>query len=231
MATTAITTAGKYRMFKTGWKNYANKIKLYTDLGTLVDTQTVTFAYNSTNKTIEPTANVVFDVSSGTSNVSYVELIYNDTLTDTVLYTKELPALYDFPTAGTLTIDNWAIGITSSDVTDEGKSVLLQSGWESLIDEARLLTGTIETVDTKTVSFSANAGTGALNANATIVFDVPAGTSNISKIVIGDWRDDPDGAGPIVAVFYSFYTKSFSTTYSFTNAGTLSVSGFTISLF
>jgi hypothetical protein len=221
MATTAITTAGKYRMFKTGWKNYANKIKLYTDLGTLVDTQTVTFSYNSTNKTIEPTADVVFDVSSGTNDVSYVELIYDDTSTDTVLYTKELPALYDFPTAGTLTIDNWAIGITSSDVTDTGKSNLLQNGWESKLIEADLLTSSDVVVDTNVVSFTANAGTGALNASATIVFDVSAGTSNVAKIQVGD---NP-------SLFIAYYTKSFSTTYSFTNAGTLSVSGFTISLF
>lgn len=222
MATTAITTAGKYRMFKTGWKNYANKIKLYTDLGTLVDTQTVTFSYNSTNKTIEPTADVVFDVSSGTNDVSYVELIYDDTSTDTVLYTKELPALYDFPTAGTLTIDNWAIGITSSDVTDNGKSALLQLGWENRINRAILYTTTNTQVDVNTVSFTANAGTGALNASATIVFDVSAGTSNVSKVTLGYTPE---------TIISEYYTKAFSTTYSFTNAGTLSVSGFTISLF
>lgn len=226
---TAITTAGKYRMFKTGWKDYANKIKLYTDLGTLVDTQNVTFAYNDTNDTIEPTTDIVFDVASSTNDVSYVELIYDDTSSDTILYTKDLPALYDFPTAGTLTIDNWSIGISSSDVTSYGKEELLSSGWEGIVNQADLLTTTNSVVDSNSVSFTANAGTGALNASATIVFDVSSGTSNVAKIRIGNFKPSP--GAPLPDVFLDYYTKTFSSTYNFTNAGTLSVSGFTISLF
>ena len=220
MATTAITTAGKTQLFSTGWKDYANKIKLYKEADAVnpVDTQSVTFTYNSTTKTIEPTADIVFDVTSGTQDVSYVELIYDNGVTDTVLYTKTLDTLYDFPTAGTLTIDNWSIGISSSNITNVGKEVLLTLGWAGL--DIAMVENQAETFQsTEGTSFTVTSGE--LVCDETLIFAMDAGSS-ATKILIGYLG----GAGS--PTYY--YSENFTTTYSFTNAGNLSVANFKVLL-
>lgn len=215
---TAITTAGKYQLFKQGWSGIANKIKLYTNLGVLVDTQSVTFTWNSTNKTIEPNADVVFDVSAGVNDVAYIELIYDDTSTDTVLYTKDLSSLYDFPTSGTLTIENWAIGVSSSEFTDDGKNALLTDGLEPEISKASLILG--NTSVTVNASFTANSSSGRLNADSTIIFNVPGGTTGISQFTLSSYTSTP------LPLETPLFVKTFNTTYDFTNKGTLSISSF-----
>lgn len=214
---TAITTAGKYQMFKTGWRDYANKVKLYTDANVLVDTQNVTFSFS--NGTLVAT-NIVFDVGTGTNDVSYVELIYANGGTDTVLYTKDLDSLYDFPTAGTLTIETWTISISSSEVTTAGRSQLLQNGWEGMDIAMVEAQGAVQFF--KGTGFTANAGNGTLPCDDTVIFDITAGTSSINIFAVGFLGG--------LAQPSLYYIRSLPQGYSFTNAGTLSVSGFVLNL-
>lgn len=216
---TAVTTSGKYNLFKNGWITKINSIRLYTSTNVLVDTQSVTFAYNSGDQSIRPTANIVFNVAGGTNNVSYVEIGNQTGLWD-VLYTKDLPELYSFSTAGTLTIDSFILTLSSSFLLTQGKADLWQNGWESKITTAKLYTSGDVLVDTNDIAFTANISTGAFPMTGTEVFDVAGGTNNVNYITLG-YNDGTDKV---------LYKRIFITNYSFPTTGTLTVSAWSITV-
>lgn len=216
---TALTTSGKYNLFENGWTTKINSIKLYTSTNVLVDTQSVTFAYNSGDQSIRPTANIVFNVASGTNNVSYVE-IGNQTALWDAYYTKDLPELYSFSTAGTLTIDSFILTLSSSFLLTQGKADLWQSGWRSKITTAKLYTSTDVLVDTNDIAFTANISTGAFPMTGTEVFDVAGGTNNVNYITLG-YNDGTDKV---------LYKRTFITNYNFPTTGTLTVSAWSITV-
>ena len=65
---------------------------------------------------------VIFNVPSGTTNVSQVRLFsFGEPDVYDLLYTEDLASYYDFTTAGTLTLDTYFFDISSSSITVEGK--------------------------------------------------------------------------------------------------------------
>lgn len=218
---TAVATLGKYELFKNGWTTRINQIRLYTSADVLVDTKSVTFAYNSGDQSIRPSANIVFNVAGGTNNVSYVVIgnLGGGSIW-TSFYSKDLPELYSFSTAGTLTIDSFILTLSSSFLLTQGKADLWQSGWESKITTAKLYTSVDALVDTNDIAFSANIGTGAFPMTGTEVFDVAGGTNNVNYITLG-YNDGTDKV---------LYKRTFISNYNFPTTGTLTVSAWTITV-
>lgn len=211
--TTAITTLGKYHLFKSGWTTRANRIKLYTDNGTLVDTKTVTFTYASNNLSLS--ASAVFDVTAGTNDVSYVSLIYNDGSNDVVLYNRDLGTLYDFPTAGTFTVNTWSFGISAPTSLLLDRQSLFTTGWE-IMDALDFSKFDVEVAGTSHEGLLvANISTGELVATINPVVNISAGNTGINKIRFGYLGSAPS--------FTPYYSEAPGWSYSFTNAGTLMV--------
>ena len=100
---TSLNDDGKEALFGTGFLGIATA-KLYTSgSAVLLDTQSVTFEVTQADGTIEPTANIIFDVTSG---IAYsIQLL----ISTTVVYNRTLDSTYPFTTPGTLTVDSWAI--------------------------------------------------------------------------------------------------------------------------
>lgn len=174
MAVTGIGTLGKYELFHNGWTTRMTWAKLYTSADVLVDEQTVALSWNGTNKLMEIVADVVFDVAGGTNDVSYV-IFGTGTAPDIVFYTEVFAVLYDFATAGTLTLDSARFTLSSSYITDLGKEELSTAGWETIVT-AKLYAAGAVLLDTQTVAFS-TATTGIMTADAAIVFDVADNTA------------------------------------------------------
>lgn len=223
---TAVTTNGKQALFSGGWIGPINQIKLYTATGTLVDTQSVTFVYVSGTQSIQPSADVVFDVAGGTNDVAYVEI--GNYLPDpdgggpapavfTSFYSKDLPSLYDFSTTGTLTIDNFNLTLGGSYIQSAGKAALWQTGWTTLIAWGKLYQTDNTLLDTQAKTFSSTSGV--LSMASALVFDVGAGVANVTYINLGY----TDGSDVV------FYKRTFSA-YTFVTAGTLTVNTWTITL-
>lgn len=223
---TAVTTNGKQALFTRGWTSQINQIKLYTATGTLVDTQSVTFTYISGTQSIQPTADVVFDVAGGTNDVAYVEI--GKWMDDpdgagpavalfTSYYSKDLPSLYDFTTTGTLTIDNFNLTLGGSYIQSAGKAALWQTGWTTLIAWGKLYQTDNTLLDTQAKTFSSSSGV--LSMASAMVFNVGAGVSNVTYINLG-YTDGTDVV---------FYKRTFSA-YTFVTAGTLTVSSWTITI-
>lgn len=215
---TAVTTLGKYNLFKYGWESTINYARLYTATDTLVDTKTI--AMNYASNVLSPTADIVFNVPAGTNDVSYVVIGNLTTGTYTSFYSKDLSALYDFTTAGTLTIDSWEISLSGTYLQTTGRQALFETGWESYITWAKAYTLGDVIVDTQSTTFTANISTGAFSPTADIVFNVSAGTNDVAYINLG-YTSGTD----IV-----FYKRIFSTYYDFVTAGTLTVDSWTISV-
>lgn len=210
-------TAGKTALFKYGWTPKITWARLYTDTDDLVDEQSVTFIESS--GIISPSADIVFSVAASTNDVSYIKLGYTTGL-DFEIYRKDLDQLYDFTTAGSLTVDTFTFTIAGTYLTVQGKSDIWTQGFEE-ITFAKLYTSSDVLVDTQTTSFTTNTGTGALNCDADIIFDVAGGTNNVYYIQLG-YNDGSDKFD---------YKRLLSTTYNFTTTGTLKVDSwaFTVS--
>jgi len=215
---TALTVLGKYTLFRDGWTGRINQIRLFTKTNTLVNTQSVTFAYNSGDQSIRPTANIVFNVASGTIDASYAIIGRESGGIFTEYYSKDLPEEYDFPTAGTLTIDSFILTLSSTYLLTQGKADLWQSGWESKITTAKLYTSVDALVDTNDIAFTANISTGAFNMTGTEIFDVAGGTNNVNYITLG-YNDGTDKV---------LYKRTFISNYSFPTTGTLTVSSWSM---
>ena len=155
---TAVTTLGKHYLFFSGWTTRVVQATLYTATNSIVDTQAVTLSYNSTTNVLSPTADIVFDVEAETEDVAYVSIDgFNDPLYYPI-YTKDLPSLYDFTTAGTLTIDSWDITFGGTHLLDAGKDLLVTVGLTTKITWAKLYTSADALLDTQNVTFTSIQG-------------------------------------------------------------------------
>jgi len=171
---TAVTELGSYELFNSGWESKIAWARLYTNLDVLVDEQACSFTYSGS--TLNPTADIVFDVGAGVNDVAYIILGYTTgTPLDIEMYSKDLPALYDFTTAGTLTVDSWAITLGGTSLTADGRPVLAQDGFVSTIVSAKLYNASDTLLDTQSVTMSASPSTGVMSPTADIVFDVATG--------------------------------------------------------
>lgn len=218
MATT-LYVEGKNALFRNGWTSKIEWVRLYDATNTLIDEQPVTFEY--VGNTLVPTADIVFDCPAGTNDASYVRIGYTKpTPLDIIFYDKDLPALYDFPTAGTLTIDSWEITLGGSHITAVGKEALFETGWENLITWGKLYTVADALVDSQNTSFETNSSTGSFICTNDIVFNVSGGTNNVTYINLGY----TNGSDVVL------YKRIMSPTYNFSTAGTLTVDTWTISV-
>ena len=224
MATTAVTTYGSYLMFNDGWVGNVNYARLYTSADVLVDTQFFTMSHTAGTTTMQPSADIVFDVDAGTSNVSYVVIgDYNPPL-DPVpelynpCYTRVFTSTYDFETDGTLTIDTFSITVSSAYLSADGRDELYTNGFE-VITSAKLTTALSAELNTQSTSFTANSSAGKLTPDASIVFDVAEGTEATAAKYIELYKSST-----------LLYTRELATTYTFATAGTLTVTGWEMSI-
>lgn len=111
--------------------------------------------------------------------------------------------------------------MAATGLTDSGRERLFSDGWTTKVTKAWLYTSSDVLVDTQDLTMTHTTGTATLSASADIVFDIAAATSDVAYIEIGTL------AGEIKD---TYYTKTLSTTYDFTSAGTLTVDSFVISL-
>jgi len=139
-----------YNLFTGGFTSNIQWIRLYTQTGVLVDEQPVTFTYQ-TDK-IEITADVVFEVPASTNDVSYVIVGRTQTPLDFLYYRKMLDVLYDFTTAGTLTIDSFTFAVTGAPLQPDGREALFTTGWSSYITQIRI-NNSGGAIDTKPATF------------------------------------------------------------------------------
>lgn len=142
---------GRGALFLDGWTSKVTLIRLYTSADVLVDEQSVTFTYNTDR--IQITSNVVFDVPAGTNNVSYVEIGRYDNPLYSWYYRKDLTQLYDFATAGQLTIDLFRISASATPLQPSGREALFTTGWVSTIAKMVAKDNGGTTRDTQTCSF------------------------------------------------------------------------------
>ena len=224
MATTAVTTYGSYLMFNDGWVGNVNYARLYTSADVLVDTQIITMSHTAGTTTMQPSADIVFDVDAGTSNVSYVVIgkytapigefpaLYDDS------YTRVFTSTYDFETDGTLTIDTFSITVSSAYLSADGRDELYTNGFE-VITSAKLTTALSAELNTQSTSFTANSSAGKLTPDANIVFDVAEGTEATAAKYIELYKSST-----------LLYTRELATTYTFATAGTLTVTGWEMSI-
>jgi hypothetical protein len=213
---TAVSTFGKSALFSQGWTTGIVRARLYTNLDALVDTQTIEMAYNSSTDTLSPTADIVFNVGTGVEDVAYVDIGYIDGGSLWVgYYTKDLPSLYDFTTAGTLTIDSWAITFGGTSLTVAGKDVLVPSGFTSTVVSAKLYNSADELLDTQSVTLSVTSGV--MSPTADIVFNVATGKVAYYITLV------TSGAVEV-------YKRILSTSYTFTTKGTLTVDAWNITI-
>lgn len=217
-----ISDYGKRTLFSQGWRSRITKIRLCTSSGTIVDEQDITFVMNIGTGTMHLSAPVIFNVASGTTNVSQVRLFsFGAPDVYDLIYTEDLASTYDFTTAGTLEIDTYNFDISNSFLTYEGKNQLLNSGWVQYIRWAKLYRGLETLIDTKNCSFAANISTNKLELEAPIVFDVPLNSSSATYYIHLGWTD-----GETEKVLF----KKTGTTVSFPTAGTYRVNTWEISV-
>lgn len=211
---TGTTPTGKTKLFQTGWVTPINHIRLYTTAGAFVDGKSTSFSFNIGDYTISTSSDVVFNVSAGVNNVSYVEIGTLISGTFTAYYQKDLTSTYNFAISGTLTIDSFVISLSNSYIENYGKQLLWETGWTTQIDRAKLLTDTNTEVDTVSgVSFTVVSNS--LTLTGTMTFDVSAPTSNVSKVQLANSTA-------------SIYTRTF-TPYNYPTAGKFTVNSWVIS--
>jgi hypothetical protein len=215
---TAVTTLGKYELFKYGWTLHTAWVRLYTSADVLVDEQSLTLSYAS--NTLSPSATIVFDVASGTNDVSYVVIGYTTgTPLDVTFYTKDLPALYDFPSDGTLTVNSWQITVGGTYLLPAGRDDLCVNGWESLVTWVKLYNSSDVLLASESMTFAANVGTGVFAATSDIVFEVATGGA--AYYAVFGYTSGSD---------VQLYKRLFSTTYTFTTAGRLTIDSWEITI-
>ena len=224
-----ITAEGKSKLFNSGWTSNITKAYLYTSSDVLVNTQDVTFTYSGGY--LQPSADIVFSVAAGVTNVAKVQIGYtftnplppNQTLFAS-LYEEALDTTYNFATAGTLTIDSWQINIAGTSLVAAGKEALFTTGWGTAITKAKLYTSGNVLVNTQTVDFDVVSYSGGtdykLEVDAPIVFSVSTTTSNITYITLTKTDD---------TVLYS-RTLPSPAPYNFTTPGTLTVPTWVITI-
>lgn len=104
-------------IFKYGWATNSGtplllkQAILYNSTGSSINTQNCTFTANATTGALGLTGDIVFTVGAGATNVNRIDLIHEDGVGDKVVYRRTLASTYNFPTAGTLTVDNWVISV------------------------------------------------------------------------------------------------------------------------
>lgn len=217
---TAVTTSGKYELFQNGWTSKIAWARAYTNLDVLVDEQAATFSYSSVTGKMTPTAPIVFDVAAGVNDVAYVEIGYTTGAPLNIsFYTKDLPALYDFPTAGTLTVSTWEITIAGTYLTVAGRNDLCPNGWVSLVTFAKLYNASDVLLSTVSKTFTANAGTGVFSPSSDIVFEVATG--GVASYMVFGYTSGSD---------VQLYKRIFASTYTFTTAGRLTIDSWEITI-
>jgi len=212
---TIVPNIGKYDLFTTGWTSKVTWAKLFTNLDVEVDEQSCTLEY--VGGALSPTADIVFDVGASTDDVAYIMIGYTSG-TDVAVYIKDLPSLYDFTTAGTLTIDTWTISIGGTHILTAGKEIMAEQGFTSIITWAKLYTSANELLDSENVTLSAN-GQGIMQPTADIVFNVATG--KVANYITLGYTPSSD----VVC-----YKRVLSSSYTFTTAGTLTVDSWTITI-
>lgn len=213
-----VSTKGKYELFKNGWTTIIAKAELYTENATLVDTQTVAFAYNNADNSLRPTAAIVFEVDSPVNSVAAV---YITNAAGNTLFFRELDTYYDFPTEGTLTVESWVLTLTGN-IVGSGKSLLWTQGWESLSHYITLLAdATVRVASAVDKAFTANASNGKLEMSSAITIEVPASTTGINRVSL---------RSAIGAVGNDYFHLALGTTYSYTNAGSFKINSFALSI-
>lgn len=206
---------GKTDLFNNGWTSKIAWARLYTDTGVLVDQQSVTFTYVTDH--IQPTADIVFEVSSATNDISYITLGYTSGL-DAILYRKDLSQLYDFTTSGILTVDTFTIGLTGSSLQPDGRQALFTTGWNTTITQLRI-NNAGGAVGTASCDFDVD-GSYDFALDSQVVFEVSAGTNGINNAQLLNSSN---------TVYWS-KTLPSPAPYNFTTAGELRINTWVISI-
>ena len=206
---------GKTDLFNNGWTSKITWARLYTDTGVLVDQQSVTFTYVTDH--IQPTADIVFEVSSATDDISYITLGYTSGL-DAILYRKDLSQLYDFTTSGILTVDTFTIGLTGSSLQPDGRQALFTTGWNTTITKLRI-NNAGGAVGTVSCDFDVD-GSYDFALDSQVVFEVSAGTNGINNAQLLNSSN---------TVYWS-KTLPSPAPYNFTTAGELRINTWVISI-
>ena len=215
---TAVSEIGAYNLFYGGWTSSVAQAKLYTNLDVLVDTQAITLNYASSQ--MQVSADIVFSVAAGTNDVSYVEIGYTSPAYEQIpeswmdFYSKDLALLYDFATAGTLTIDSFNISVTGDYLQAAGRDELCQYGFDSKVTWAKLYTSADALLDTQSVTLETSIA-GVCSPTADIVFTVTSGTGYYVAL----------GYGTTV-----MYKRLLGAGYTFTTPGTLTVSSWEMTI-
>ena len=209
---------GGYQLFNSGWTGTITTAKLYSsdDLITPVATESISFSYSGGSISIP--SSVTFTISSPVNNVAFVTVG-----TTSRFFKQDLTNVYDFPTAGTLTITSWTIGISGSSVTTDGKSELFQNGWASSMNYARLFRSGSTLVGTLgSLTFSATTtGSGRLTSDdSSLTFSITAVATSVDTYELGNQN---------VSVFTPYFSDSLrdsggnAVSYNFNFDGTLSM--------
>lgn len=179
-----ISDYGKRQLFSFGWRSRATKVRLYTSAGIIIDEQDITFIMDTQSGTMYLSTPVIFNVPSGTTNVSQVRLFsFGEPDVYDLLYTEDLASYYDFTTAGTLTLDTYYFDISSSSITVNGKNRLWNNGWVQSITFGKLIKGTSTLIDTKACAFEISYSTNRLELESPLVFTVPADPTNLAYTI------------------------------------------------
>ena len=217
---TAVSTLGKYQLFYGGWTSKIGWARLYDITNTLINQQSVTFSYSSATGKMTPTSTIVFTVAAETVDAAYIELGYTSPYPlDEIYYTKDLPALYDFPTEGTLTVNSWDITIGGTYIQIAGRDDICDNGWESLVTWVKLYTAADGLINTQSVSFTSDVNTGIFSPTANIVFE--AATGDVAYYMAFGYTSGTDVV---------LYKRFFSTSYTFTTAGRLTIDSWEITI-
>lgn len=213
MATTGLTDGGKEVLFSDGWTSKVTTAWLYTDADVLVDTQSITLTHTSSTSTMQVSADITFNVDASTDDVSYIEIGRMVGEMKDPFYTKTLSTLYDFATAGTLTVDSFVITISGTSLLAAGIDSLCNVGLETMIS-AKLYDAGDVNLDTQALTFTA---TDTLDLDSSVVFDVAKDkTASYIKLL--------NSGG------FALYKRTLDTTYPFSTAGTLTVDSWSISI-
>lgn len=220
MATTQITQDGKWYLFWKGWTTTAVWLTLYTNAGVQVgDRQAIQLTHTNGTAIMQPNASIIFPVPGGTQDVAYVELGTIDGVYYP-FYKKTFPGdiLYDFDTAGTLTVNTWPLTISGASLTALGIDTLCIAGLES-IDKAALYNTYSQLFDEQAVIFESGVNgifrpTNGDGVNLPIIFNVVSGvqSNNVATFI------------RLYAANNLLIEKTLNPTYSFPTSGKLTIS-------
>ena len=213
---TAVTNVGSWKLFNNGWTSSVAWARLYTSSNALVDQQSCTLTFSGSTMSISSA--IVFDIDTAVDDVAYIILGYTSGYPlDEEYYSKDLPALYDFDSAGTLTVNSWSFTIGGTSLTASGREVLAEDGFVSTIVSAKLRNSSDGLLDTQSVTMSASSSTGVMSISSNIVFGV-------AKNGVGYYIELVNSGGT------QLYKRILSTSYTFAEAGTLTVSAWNFSI-